>query len=160
MRFLSHNPVIETCVIFFFGYISYMCAELCAWSGVIAILVAGITMSHYLIYNLSPTGKVTSGVAFNFLALFAEAFLYIYLGISVWEYKAPKGESSNSVAWSWTFFVLELAIVMTGRIGAVAATSGLAVLFKGKNKFRLSIYELGIVSYSGSIRGAIAFALI
>lgn len=80
--------MIETCIIFFFGYVAYMLAELFEFSGVIAILVAGISMSHYAIYNLSRTGSVTSGVAFNFLATFAESFLYIYLGISIWEYKA------------------------------------------------------------------------
>lgn len=159
MRFLSHNPVIETCIIFFFGYIAYMLAELCEWSGVIAVLVAGISMSHYLVYNLSPTGKVTSGVAYNFVALFAEAFLYIYLGISVWEYKAPDGEASNSVAWSWTFFVMELAIVLIARLSSVSLCSSIAYAIK-KKKFRLNIYELSIISYAGSIRGAIAFALI
>lgn len=53
LRFISHNPVIETCLIFFLGFIAYMLAELLEWSGVIAILVSGISMSHYLYYNLS-----------------------------------------------------------------------------------------------------------
>lgn len=49
---------------------------------------------------------------------------------------------------------------MLGRLGAVSITSGIAYLIKGSRKFRLNIYELGVICYAGSIRGAIAFALI
>lgn len=56
LRFLSHSPAIEACLIFFLGFIAYMLAELVEWSGVIAILVSGISMSHYLYYNLSVQG--------------------------------------------------------------------------------------------------------
>lgn len=104
MRFISHNPVIETGIVFIFGYIAYMLAELLEWSGVIAILVSGISMSHYLFYNLSSKGRVTTGITFNFLSLIAESFLYVYLGVSVFENKAPKGDS-DEIAWSWTFVV-------------------------------------------------------
>lgn len=53
-RFITHSAVIETAVVFVTGYIAYILAEIPEWSGVIAILVAGIFMSHYLYYNLSP----------------------------------------------------------------------------------------------------------
>lgn len=60
-RFLTHNSVLETALVFFFGYLAYMSAEILKLSGVIAILVAGIFMAHYMFYNLSPTAKVTTG---------------------------------------------------------------------------------------------------
>ena len=60
LRFLAHNPVIETVIIFFFGYASYVISEVLELSGVISILVAGISMSHYMFYNISDSGKVTA----------------------------------------------------------------------------------------------------
>lgn len=86
--------------------------------------------------------------------------MYVYLGISVWENKTKDGESSNNIAWSWTFFVLELLIVFIARSTSVFLSSGIAVLIKGRDRFRLNVYELGMITYAGVIRGAIAFALI
>ena len=60
-RFLSHNPVVETVVVLLFGFCSFATAEILELSGVISILVCGIVMSHYLFYNISSTGKVTTG---------------------------------------------------------------------------------------------------
>ena len=53
-RFLTVNPVIECNLIFVFGYLSYCVTELFHFSGIIALLVAGIMMSKYTWYNLSP----------------------------------------------------------------------------------------------------------
>lgn len=63
-RFLAHNPVVETVVVLLFGFGSFGTAEVFEFSGVISILVTGIVMSHYLFYNISSTGKVTTGVTF------------------------------------------------------------------------------------------------
>ena len=60
LRFLTHSPVIETIIIFFFGYASYIMSEHLELSGVISVLVSGISMSHYMFYNISDTGKVTA----------------------------------------------------------------------------------------------------
>ena len=60
-RFISERSVVETTMVFFLGFLSYMIAELLNISGVISILVCGIFMSHYLFYNLSPTSQVATG---------------------------------------------------------------------------------------------------
>ena len=63
-RFISlshHSAVLETAIVFFFGYMAYVSAEILELSGVISVLVCGILMAHYLFYNLSNTGKVTTG---------------------------------------------------------------------------------------------------
>lgn len=54
MRFLTVNPVIECNIIFVFGYLSYCITELFHFSGIIALLTAGILMAKYSWYNLSP----------------------------------------------------------------------------------------------------------
>ena len=53
-RVLTENPVIETSFVFVFGYLAYACSEVTHHSGIIAVLTAGILLSHYSWYNLSP----------------------------------------------------------------------------------------------------------
>jgi len=53
-RFLTVNPVIECNLVFVFGYLSYCVTELFHFSGIISLLTAGIIMSKYTWYNLSP----------------------------------------------------------------------------------------------------------
>ena len=52
--------MVETSIIFFFGYASYVTCEILHLSGIVGILVTGIFMAHYLIYNLSVNGKASS----------------------------------------------------------------------------------------------------
>ena len=62
-RFLQKNPFQENTLIFFFGYLAYITTSIFDKSGIIAILVCGIFMAHYNFYNLSPTGKISTGVS-------------------------------------------------------------------------------------------------
>ncbi len=59
-RFLK-NPVCEVVVVYLFGILSYLVAEIAEMSGVLAVLVAGITLAHFNFYNLSLTGQVATG---------------------------------------------------------------------------------------------------
>jgi NhaP-type Na+/H+ or K+/H+ antiporter len=59
-RFLV-NPVCEVVVVYLFGILSYLIAEICNMSGVLAVLVAGIMLAHFNFYNLSMTGQVATG---------------------------------------------------------------------------------------------------
>lgn len=116
-------------------------------------------MSHYLFYNISSTGKVTTGVTFASIATIAEAVLYIYLGIIFWQTKGNP-EVENSYAWSWTFLLLEIGIAFFARFVSVFVVSWTVMIFKGRQKWRLNRYEMAIIWFAGIIRGAIAFALI
>ena len=55
-RSLTRRPVAECAIIFSIAYIAYVVAEMLHQSGIIALLVCGITMAHYGWYNLSPQG--------------------------------------------------------------------------------------------------------
>jgi len=56
-RAFSKNPVMETMMIFCFGYLSYVISEVAQNSGIITLLTCGIVMAKYTWYNLSPQGK-------------------------------------------------------------------------------------------------------
>lgn len=54
IRALTKSPVSECAMIFVFAYISYIAAELWAFSGIITLLTAAILMANYAWFNLSP----------------------------------------------------------------------------------------------------------
>jgi NhaP-type Na+/H+ or K+/H+ antiporter len=56
-RILTHNTIIECALVFCFGYISYVLAELIELSGIVSLLACGIFMGQFTWYNLSPQGK-------------------------------------------------------------------------------------------------------
>ncbi|KRX03049.1 hypothetical protein PPERSA_08124 [Pseudocohnilembus persalinus] len=154
-RMFYHNAVCENVLILMFGYLTYMIAEALGQSGVIAMLTCGLLMSHYLVYNLSPTGVISSGVTLQAIAQVAEAFLFIYLGITFWSYFGPNTYQKTSLS----FIGLGFSSVIVARVFCIWATSGLFYIINRKS-WKLTAYEISIVWFAGLIRGAVAFALI
>eukprot|EP01016_Furgasonia_blochmanni_P012276 TRINITY_DN1590_c0_g2_i2.p1 TRINITY_DN1590_c0_g2~~TRINITY_DN1590_c0_g2_i2.p1 ORF type:complete len:553 (-),score=167.50 TRINITY_DN1590_c0_g2_i2:168-1826(-) len=150
-KFISTSPIVEICLVFFFGYSSYLIAELFHYSGVIALLIAGIVLAHYNWYNLSDYGKFITGYTFQSISTMAEGFLFAYLGISSLFYIDKE--------ISLSFIGYETIVVLVARFAAVYVLSGIGYL-KMKQKWKVDFYELAIIWFSGLIRGAIAFALV
>ena len=149
-RVFSKNPVQESMMIFCFGYLSYVISEVAENSGIISLLTAGVVMAHYTWYNLSPQGKQSSFIVFQFLGYATEAFVFGYLGLTFFSYQNLK--------WSPMLFGIELLVIVIGRLlGTVGLTSFLR-LFGYKQE--MSMKELIFVWYAGMIRGAIAFGLV
>ena len=79
-----------------------------------------------------------------------------------WHYFDVDVKNENErTAWSWAFVGTELAITLFARISAIFLASGIGCIFTGGLKnWHLNFYELSVISLSGSIRGAVAFALV
>jgi NhaP-type Na+/H+ or K+/H+ antiporter len=60
-RFLALNSIAEVSVMYMFGILSYVIAELVHMSGVITVLVCGVALAHLNFYNLSITGQISTG---------------------------------------------------------------------------------------------------
>lgn len=73
-------------MIFCFGYLSYVTSEVTEQSGIITLLTCGIVMAHYTWFNLSPQGKQSSYIVFQFLGYALEAFVFAYLGLTLFSY--------------------------------------------------------------------------
>lgn len=86
MRTLAKSPVGCT-LIFCFGFLAYLTAELARQSGIIAILTSGMAMSNYAWYNLSPQGKQSSMTIFKFLGTIVEGAIFCYIGLTFWTYR-------------------------------------------------------------------------
>jgi sodium/hydrogen exchanger-like protein 6/7/sodium/hydrogen exchanger 8 len=99
---------------------------------------------------LSPQGKATTSVTYEFLGKSAEAAVYSYVGISLY--------TSIPGFWSFSFITAQLIIIVVGRIIAVIVTFyAFTLCFK---KRTIKFKELLFIVYGGMIRGAIAFALV
>lgn len=155
MRSLTISAVTETFIMFIMGFMAYFTSNATKilgleMSGIISLLTCSIIQSHYTWYNLSPQGKATSVVTYAFLGHTAEAAVYSYVGISL--YNAIPGW------WSFDWIAVQMAIIIFGRIVGVFCTFYLFRLcFKKKT---ISFKELCFITYGGMIRGAIAFALV
>jgi NhaP-type Na+/H+ or K+/H+ antiporter len=149
-RFLTINPVIEVNMIFVFGYLSYSVTELFHYSGIISLLVAGVVMSKYSWYNLSPQAKQVTSIAFQVIAYAVEAFVFGYLGITFFSY--------ISLDWSWQLFIGMLIICVSGRFIGTIGIVKILELFGYKSGIRFK--DLIFISYAGVIRGAVAFGLV
>jgi NhaP-type Na+/H+ or K+/H+ antiporter len=61
---------------------------------------------------------------------------------------------------SWTFIGFGFLAMFLGRFVNIAVTTLLFYFCVGKDKWRLNIYELQIITFAGVVRGAVPFALI
>ena len=119
MRFLTVSSIKEAVFIFCFGYLAYAISELVEMSGIISLLTAGIVMAHYGWFNLSPQGKHVSATSISFMALLAESFVFVYLGLTFFSYA--------SYDWSWQFILVEIIVILVSRF---IATVGLVYTLK------------------------------
>ena len=140
----------ECALICLFAYLSYILSEELELSPIIALLFNGIFNSHYSFYNLSFQAREESSILSRVLSALAEAFVFVYLGLTAVHY--------FQVAFSWSFMIFELIVVVCGRFVSVYGICVLMDLFHVTN-FKLNFVERGICSCSGTIRGAIAFGL-
>ncbi|CAD8043929.1 unnamed protein product [Paramecium primaurelia] len=158
LRFLTESVILEIIILLYVGYASFAICELLELSGVISVLVCGITLAHYNYYNLCNLGQISSKITLNSLSLFCESFIYVYLGLALW---AIKGENGlDNMKTSWVFILLEIAICFVSRGLSLFILTMISQIFTGRKNFKLTFWELNIVWFAGLIRGSVAYALI
>ena len=59
------------------------CDSVFLFTGIMAVLFAGIVMSHYTHRNLSPITQITVQQTFRTVAFMAETCVFAYLGMSI-----------------------------------------------------------------------------
>ena len=153
-RSLTKTPVVECALIFSFAYLAYVSAEIWHQSGIIALLTCGVTMAHYAWFSLSPQGKATSTIVFQFLGFLAEGFVFSYLGLTFFSYR--------TMPFSPDLICAEAVIIMTGRLLGTLGLIGLLKLcgYERGHPTPVNWSELLFIWYAGLIRGAIAFGLV
>ena len=89
-------------------------------------------------------------LSFSFAGEVAEAAVYSYVGLALY--------SSIPNWWSVSFVLVQLAIIIGGRIVGVLSTFYCCRLMCRTKTIKFN--ELLFITYGGMIRGAIAFALV
>ena len=145
-KYTDHVRVIEPIFVFSFSYLSYICAEIFHFSGILSIVFCGITMAQYVEENISHKSHTTIKYFLKMMSSVSEAVIFLFLGLS-----ATEALKQIDV----TFVAIALFACLICRFAGVYCLTALA------NQFRvdkLNRSQQFIMAYGG-IRGGVAFCL-
>eukprot|EP00002_Diphylleia_rotans_P019541 TRINITY_DN3776_c0_g1_i2.p1 TRINITY_DN3776_c0_g1~~TRINITY_DN3776_c0_g1_i2.p1 ORF type:complete len:804 (+),score=156.40 TRINITY_DN3776_c0_g1_i2:158-2569(+) len=145
-KYTSPISIVEPVVMLMFGYLSFVISEVFRVSGIVAIMFAGIVMSHYTERNISRHSAVTIKYTLKMLASTTEMIVFMYLGISTFAFDH---------GWDAGFIIFTLIFC------AIFRALGTLSLTAWANRHRVipvPMIDQFILIYGG-LRGAIAFAL-
>lgn len=140
------TPSLEMAFMFIFMYSPYAFAEAVKLSGIMAILFAGIVMSHYTHNNLSSITRITIQQTFRTLSFISETCVYAYLGLAIFSFRH---------VFKPSFVIFSILMCLLGRALNIFPLSFLLNYFR---EHKITKKMQFIMWFSG-LRGAIAFAL-
>ncbi|KAK6466114.1 sodium/hydrogen exchanger 7-like [Huso huso] len=126
---------------------TFLLAEACGFTGVVAVLFCGITQAHYTYNNLSAESTIRTKQLFEVLHFLAENFIFSYMGLALFTFQ-------NHI-FSPIFIVGAFVAIFIGRACNVYPIS-LALNLGRRNKIGWNFQHM--MMFAG-LRGAMAFAL-
>ncbi|CAB1325361.1 unnamed protein product, partial [Coregonus sp. 'balchen'] len=84
---LRDFQLLETALFFLMSWSTFLMAEACGFTGVVAVLFCGITQAHYTFNNLSPESQERSKQLFELLSFLAENFIFSYMGLALFTFQ-------------------------------------------------------------------------
>jgi len=127
------------------AYLPFLIAEAVDFSGIVAVMFAGITMRHYAHYNLTHVTRQVFLPTIELLASMSETYVFLLLGLGVFLLKNKY--SPTLICWSFVF-------ILIGRAAHVYPCSW--VINRCSGSRRLNFNEQHVLWFAG-LRGAIAF---
>jgi NhaP-type Na+/H+ or K+/H+ antiporter len=86
LRFMTKDRgVTETGFLFLIGFFTYIYTEMLDFSGSISLLLYGILLNHYNVYNMSEESYRSSVNTFTLLSNISEGMLFLIMGIMVFQ---------------------------------------------------------------------------
>ncbi|KAF3838607.1 hypothetical protein F7725_010375, partial [Dissostichus mawsoni] len=140
---LRDFPLLETALFFLMSWSTFLLAEACGFTGVVAVLFCGITQAHYTFNNLSPDSQDRTKQLFELLNFLAENFIFSYMGLALFTFQ------------SHVFNPMFIVAVFIGRAANIYPLSLLLNLGR-RNKIRSNFQHM--MMFAG-LRGAMTFAL-
>uniref|UniRef100_A0A8D0AZS0 Sodium/hydrogen exchanger n=1 Tax=Sander lucioperca TaxID=283035 RepID=A0A8D0AZS0_SANLU len=144
---LRDFPLLETALFFLMSWSTFLLAEACGFTGVVAVLFCGITQAHYTFNNLSPDSQDRTKQLFELLNFLAENFIFSYMGLTLFSFQ--------SHVFNPMFIIGAFVAVFLGRAANIYPLSFLLNLGR-KNKIG---YNFQHVMMFAGLRGAMTFAL-
>lgn len=99
------HRVQEITIIVIFGFLVYTFAEKIELSPILALQTCGICMAQYTFYNISFQAREESCIITKVLTLFAEGFIFVYLGLTSIPY------FMDAVSWSFIFWQILILMI-------------------------------------------------
>ncbi|XP_051902576.1 sodium/hydrogen exchanger 6-like [Hippocampus zosterae] len=144
---LRDLPLLETALFFLMSWSTFLLAEACGFTGVVAVLFCGITQAHYTYNNLSRDSQDRTKQLFELLNFLAENFIFSYMGLTLFSFQ--------SHIFNPLFIVGAFVAVFLGRAANIYPLSFLLNLGR-KNKIGSNFQH--VMMFAG-LRGAMTFAL-
>ncbi|XP_012691234.1 sodium/hydrogen exchanger 6b [Clupea harengus] len=144
---LREFPLLETALFFLMSWSTFLLAEACGFTGVVAVVFCGMTQAHYTYNNLSDESKDRTKQLFELLNFLAENFIFSYMGLTLFSFQYH--------VFNPLFILGAFIAVFLGRAANIYPLSFLLNLGR-KNKISSNFQH--VMMFSG-LRGAMAFAL-
>eukprot|EP00299_Pterocystis_sp_00344_P004496 c1555_g1_i1.p1 GENE.c1555_g1_i1~~c1555_g1_i1.p1 ORF type:complete len:531 (+),score=140.60 c1555_g1_i1:56-1594(+) len=157
LRHHQGHHVMEGCLITLFAWASYFFADSFEFSGIVAILFCGITMSHYSFENLSDAAKVLTRDMFKVVAKLAEVFVFLYLGMSVFAFHLDDGSLAMTHNLNFPLALIAIIACLFGRLCNIIPLTWLINKFRDNDR-QISKAHVFFLWFSG-LRGGMAFAI-
>uniref|UniRef100_A0A8D0GJZ5 Sodium/hydrogen exchanger n=1 Tax=Sphenodon punctatus TaxID=8508 RepID=A0A8D0GJZ5_SPHPU len=140
-------PLLETALFFLMSWSTFLLAEACGFTGVVAVLFCGITQAHYTYNNLSVESRSRSKQLFEVLHFLAENFIFSYMGLALFTFQKH--------IFSPIFIIGAFISIFLGRAAHIYPLSFFLNLGR---RHKISWNFQHMMMFSG-LRGAMAFAL-
>ncbi|XP_070764553.1 sodium/hydrogen exchanger 7 isoform X1 [Enoplosus armatus] len=140
-------PLLETALFFLMSWSTFLLAEACGFTGVVAVLFCGITQAHYTYNNLSEESTKRTKQLFEVLHFLAENFIFSYMGLALFTFQ-------NHI-FSPIFIIGAFIAIFIGRALNIYPLSFLLNLGR-RHKIKGNFQHM--MMFAG-LRGAMAFAL-
>uniref|UniRef100_A0A4W4F743 Sodium/hydrogen exchanger n=1 Tax=Electrophorus electricus TaxID=8005 RepID=A0A4W4F743_ELEEL len=144
---LRDFPLLETALFFLMSWSTFLLAEACSITGVVAVLFCGITQAHYTYNNLSAESKSRTKELFELLNFLAENFIFSYMGLTLFSFQK---HVFNPVFITGAFLAIFL--------GRAANIYPLSFLLNLGRTNAISLNFQHVMMFAG-LRGAMTFAL-
>nr|XP_057943890.1 sodium/hydrogen exchanger 6-like isoform X2 [Doryrhamphus excisus] len=144
---LRDFPLLETALFVLMSWSTFLLAEACGFTGVVAVLFCGITQAHYTYNNLSRDSQDRTKQLFELLNFLAENFIFSYMGLTLFSFQ--------SHVFNPLFIIGAFVAVFLGRAANIYPLSFLLNLGR-KNKIGSNFQH--VMMFAG-LRGAMTFAL-
>ncbi|XP_069492716.1 sodium/hydrogen exchanger 7 [Ambystoma mexicanum] len=140
-------PLLETALFFLMSWSTFLLAEACGFTGVVAVLFCGITQAHYTYNNLSAESRNRTKELFEVLHFLAENFIFSYMGLALFTFQKH--------VFNPIFIVGAFVAIFLGRAAHIYPLSFFLNLGR-RHKIGWNFQHM--LMFSG-LRGAMAFAL-
>ncbi|XP_036379894.1 sodium/hydrogen exchanger 6-like [Megalops cyprinoides] len=144
---LRDFPLLETALFFLMSWSTFLLAEACGFTGVVAVLFCGITQAHYTYNNLSPESQDRTKQLFELLNFLAENFIFSYMGLTLFSFQYH--------VFNPMFIIGAFLAVFLGRAANIYP---LSLLLNLGRRHKIGSNFQHVMMFAG-LRGAMTFAL-